>query len=106
MVDSFLKTTLKYFLTQKFVSMKLKAGDKLMCKKDFKTIKNGIILKSLYKDKQYFIKKVNTKSYVISSELGASDIYFLFEYSYGHNYIWEYFYTIHELRNIKLKTII
>ena len=75
--------------------MKLKVGDKLLCK--------NVISIKLKIGKYYTILKIDNNNNIIHF-----DNYYFYTnpraYEY-YNYIWEYFYTPQEVRKLKLKQL-
>jgi len=84
--------------------MKLKVGDKLLCKK------NSVWLTRFYKDKYYTITHVmqqvrNESVYCIVWVTKNGDYFTTLENHTSTPFLWEDFYTPKELRKLKLDKI-
>lgn len=90
--------------------MELRAGDKLLCKKNY----NDIDFPKLryYNEDDYIKKNILHKDNVYIIEQCYEDIYlringhlFVIVKNVNTPYIWNYFYTSEELRNLKLNSL-
>lgn len=88
--------------------MKLKVGDKLLCKNSL-SYEDALyyfedVAKPLYKDKEYIITGIDTLWYKDSIGVFVEDMEFHIDGDYWMM-LWNYFYTPQEIRKIKLEKL-